>query len=100
MFQTVTPLAIKYNLAINSKYDKDDATGVANDIMQRKGTVLVAWEHHEIISIVEALGIHDQDLIWNHNDFDSIWIVTIDKKGKAIFKEDTEGLTPSSSCPY
>jgi len=100
MFQTVTPLAIKYNLPINSKYDEDDAIGVAKDIMQKKGIVLVVWEHHEIISIVEALGIHDQDLIWNHNDFDSIWIVTFDKNGKATFAEDTEGLRPSSSCPH
>jgi len=99
MFQTVSPLAIKYDLAINSKYDEDDATDIADDIMQKKGTVLVVWEHHEIISIVEALGIHNQDLIWNHNDFDSIWIVTFDKNGKATFAEDTEGIRPSSSCP-
>jgi hypothetical protein len=100
MFQTVSPLAIKYNLAINSKYNEDDATGIASDIMQKKGTVLVVWEHHEIISIVEALGIHNQDLIWNHNDFDSIWIITFDKNGKATFTEDTEGIRPSSNCSY
>jgi hypothetical protein len=100
MFQTVTPLAIKYNLSINSKFDEDDATGIADDIIQKNGTILVVWEHHAIASIVEALGIHNQDLIWNHNDFDSIWVVTFDKNGKATFAEDTEGLKPLSSCPY
>jgi hypothetical protein len=99
MFQTVSPLAIKYDLAVNSSYDKDDATGIAKDIMQKKGTVLVVWEHHEIASIIEALGIHNQDLIWSHGDFDSIWIVTFGKNGKATFTEDTEGLRPSSNCP-
>jgi len=99
MFQTVSPLAIKYDLAVNSKYDKDDIAGIANDIMQKKGTVLVVWEHHAIASIVEALGIHGHDLTWSHNDFDSIWIVTFDKNGEATFTEDTEGIRPGSNCP-
>jgi hypothetical protein len=100
MFQTATPLAVKYNLTINSKYKKDDAMGIAHDIMQKKGTVLVVWEHNTIASIVEDLGIHDQDLKWSDDDFDSIWIVTFDKQGKASLTKSREGLTPSSNCSY
>ena len=100
MFQTVTPLVVKYNLTINSEYKKEDATGIANDIMQKKGTVLVVWEHHAIASIVNALGVEDQDLKWSGSDFDSIWIVTFDNKGRATLTRDSEGLTPSSNCPY
>jgi hypothetical protein len=99
MFQTAAPLAIKYNLDINSKYAKGDITAIANDILQKKGTVLVVWEHKAISSIVEALGIHNLSPIWDHDDFDSIWIVTIDKNGKAGFMQDREAINPSSKCP-
>ena len=48
MFETVVPLAAKYNLEIDSKFEETDSAGVANDIMQKKGTVLVVWEHKAI----------------------------------------------------
>ncbi|PWT74935.1 MAG: hypothetical protein C5B59_09890 [Bacteroidetes bacterium] len=32
MFQTVLPFAIKYNLAVNSRFNVHDATGLAGDI--------------------------------------------------------------------
>ncbi len=98
MFETATPMAVKYNLVLNSKYANKDTLQIAKDIKAKKGTVLVVWEHHAISGIVHALGIKDPALKWDDNDFDSIWIITF-KDGKAILTKDKEGLSPSDECP-
>jgi hypothetical protein len=90
-------LAAKYNLAIKSKYDEKDSAGLMSEIRQKRGTILVIWEHSMLVAIVHQLGIQDQ-LNWPANDYDSIWIVTF-KNGKAIFTADIEGLTPANECP-
>jgi hypothetical protein len=100
MFQTVIPLAAKYNLTINSRYAEKDSSGVVMDILkQKKGTVLLVWEHNAIASIVRTLGIHDFNLVWDDNDYDSIWIINI-HNGTAAFIKDKEGLLPSPACAY
>jgi len=98
MFETVMPLAAKYNLNINSQFDKDDAYNIAADLKNKKGTVLMVWEHHALTDIVRALGVKDKQL-WNDNDFDSIWIITF-KDGVATMTMDTEGLSPSDDCAF
>jgi len=97
MFETVVPLAVKYNLDINSKFEETDSTGIANDILQKKGTVLVVWEHKAISSILHSLGIPGAP-VWNGTDYDTILIVTF-VNGKATLTKDTEGLNPSDNCP-
>lgn len=97
MFETVIPLAAKYNLEIDSKFEETDSVGVANDIMQKKGTVLVVWEHKAIINIIHALGVK-YNTKWNGDDYDTIIIITI-KDGKTTLIMDKEGLNPSDDCP-
>jgi hypothetical protein len=99
MFQTVIPLAAKYNLSINSKYDEKDSSGIANDIKTKQGTVLIVWEHHAIPPIVAALGVSDYNLVWDDTDFDSIWIITF-SNGMVTLTKDKEGLMPPVGCPY
>ncbi len=97
MFQTVVPLAARYNLVINSSHKQKDPIGLTTDLLTRKGTVLICWEHSGIPAIISALGINRNDLIWPDDDYDSIWIVTF-KQGKPSFTKDKEGLQPSSGC--
>jgi hypothetical protein len=100
MFETVIPLAVKYNLDIDSKYEEHDSTGIANDIMQKKGTVLITWEHKAINGILHALSAKfnvKYDFKWNDDDYDTILIVTI-KDGKAVLTKDSEGLNPGEEC--
>jgi hypothetical protein len=97
-FQTVIPLAVKYNLIINSKYDERDSKGIAADIKNKEGTVLVVWEHHVIPSIVRSLGVPNFNLTWDEDDYDSIWIITF-QKGTATISIDKEALAPSLNCP-
>ncbi|MEI8279543.1 MAG: histidine phosphatase family protein [Bacteroidota bacterium] len=98
MMETVMPLAVKYNLTINSQYDKKDAEHVAADIKTKKGTVLMVWEHHALTDIVKALGVKEE-YVWDDADYDSIWIVTY-PNGIATLSKDKEGLHPSADCSY
>jgi len=97
MLQTATPLAVKYNLNINTNYNVDEADKLANSIAKNSGTILVVWEHKELASIAEMLGVKGK-LQWDPSDYDSIWVITF-KKGNAILTRDAEGIKPSASCP-
>ena len=98
MFQTVTPMAVKYNLTINSKFDEKDTSHTAQDVMTKTNTVLMVWEHSVIPDLARSLGVGDPPG-WDGSDFDSIWIITY-LNGKATLKFDKEGLTPSADCPF
>src|SRR5450432_1244129 len=67
MFETVIPLAAKYNLKINSKYPGADSGDLARDIKSQKGFVLVVWQHRNIPTIVRSLGLTDFSLKWDDN---------------------------------
>ena len=97
MFQTIIPLAVRYNLTINSKFAGKDSTGLVTDILKRYGTVLVVWDHKSILPIIHAFGINDPLLKWYEDDYDSIWIITFDN-GIARLIKDKEGITPAPDC--
>jgi hypothetical protein len=98
MFQTVTPTAVKFNLKINSEFGEKDTSNAAKDVMTKKNTVLLVWEHSAIPDLAKALGV-DNPPAWKGSDFDSIWIITY-PKGKATLNLDKEGITPSAECPF
>ncbi|WP_448702397.1 histidine phosphatase family protein [Mucilaginibacter sp. AW1-3] len=97
MFQTIAPLAMQYNLPINSSHAEKDFDAIAADLKSRKGTVVITWEHKAIAGIVKALGV-DEALTWPDDDYDSIWIVTFNN-GKAQFTKDKENIKPATGCP-
>jgi len=107
MFQTVSPFAIKYNLEINSKFDKTDSNGVVKEVTgkldkkHKHGTILLVWEHHNIPPITRALGVPAGEVPeWDDNDFDSIWIITYAGTKNAVLTIAHEGLNDvSSNCP-
>jgi hypothetical protein len=98
MFQTVIPLAAKYNIILNTSHAEKDSIAIAADLKSKKGTVLVVWEHKAIAPIIRSLGV-SMNLKWPDDDYDSIWIVTF-TNGEAVFTKDTEGLKPSTDCAY
>jgi hypothetical protein len=105
MFQTVTPLAVQDNLALNSKYAVKSTTELAAELMKKTGNVLVCWEHDNINDICKALGVKGKVDPWPDPDYDSIWIVTFTVSGKGKWKAslDTsgkEGIMPSQSCNF
>lgn len=98
MFQTVSPMAIKLNLVVNSRFAEADVSGAAADIRKRTGVVLVVWEHSQIPALATALGV-GQSPSWSGDDFDSIWVLTYDA-GAPSLSTDSEGLTPPPKCRF
>ncbi|HTI93732.1 MAG TPA: hypothetical protein VL727_24230 [Puia sp.] len=97
MAQTIIPFAEKYHLPMNSDYKVNDIKGAARNILKQKGTVLVVWEHNGLEDLAEQLGVKEK-LHWSDSDFDTIWIITFSKKGKARLQVDHEGIHPSAKC--
>lgn len=98
MFQTITPFAVKYNVAINSKYQDDDYDGVAKSVLKKHGTVLMVCSHQSIPKLAAALGLK-HPAQWQDADFDSIWDISY-HNGKATLTPDSEHLNPSKVCAY
>jgi len=98
MFQTIAPLAMKYNLPIATTYTEKQFTDIATDLKNRTGTTIITWEHKAIPQIIKALG-YQQPLTWPDDDYDSIWIITF-KNGIAMLTKDKENIVPSQNCPF
>jgi hypothetical protein len=102
MMQTVLPYAVQHNLTINSDYAPDEIKGLAKELRRLRGTVLLVWEHHNIVKIAEALGIEEPQQ-WPDDDYDSIWTITFQKggaKGKAkqpVLTKAKEGIQPAAA---
>jgi hypothetical protein len=98
MFQTVSPFAIKYDLTINSKFGEKAYKKIADDILEKEGTILVVWEHSAIQHIARKLGVQNASP-WPDDDFDGIWIIDF-SSGKALLNCDSEGIIPSEDCSF
>lgn len=99
MLQTISPLAVKYNLTLNTNYEVDDTKKLAANILKKSGTVIVVWEHNNIPDIISALGVDTKKLKWRGDDFDSLWIVTVNGQ-KTQLTQDEQGIHPASGCPF
>jgi hypothetical protein len=98
MFQTVSPFAIQYDLTINSKFGENAHKKLAEDILQKEGTVLLVWEHSAIQHIARKLGVKNAQP-WPDNDFDGIWIIDF-TSGTPLWTCDQEGIEPSEDCSF
>ncbi len=99
MMQTILPYAVLHNLTINSDFAPDEIKGLVKQLRRRRGTVLLVWEHHNIVNITAALGIKEPQQ-WPDDDYDSIWTITFGRanpKGKAkdpVLTKGKEHLNP------
>jgi hypothetical protein len=76
--ETLTPLAQKLGLPIDSTIAPDDAAAAAEAATLTPGTTLMAWEHHAIPAIAAALGDVQPapPAKWPESRFDVIWVFT------------------------
>ena len=102
MYQTVIPFAVQYELVINSRHTETDTTGIAADILKKKGTILVVWDSKNIPPIARNLGLKNKVLKWEATDFDSIWIISFIKNKKGELRPEfsiaRENIDPSPVC--
>ena len=104
MLQTVMPYAVQHNLTINSDYEADNAAGLAKKLRRCRGTVLVVWEHINILKIAKKLGIK-APLNWPDADFDSIWTISFGGGGatgkakRPTLTRSKQHIRPATTCP-
>ncbi len=99
MFQTATPLAVKYGLSINAAYGETDYKQIGKALLKESGTVVIVWEHKAIKHIIKYLGAGSGSMDWPGSDFDSIWVVTF-PNGHATLTRDRENIHPASGCAF
>ncbi len=75
-FETITPLAEKLAIRINSHFPKPDVEGMLEEVFLCAGAVLVCWQHEYIPQIANyILGsktMSPQD--WPGDRFDMVWV--------------------------
>lgn len=104
MYQTVIPMAIKYNLLVNSKYEETDSLEISDNIIHQKGTILIVWDKKNIAPLVRNMGIRDAsiNLDWPDKDYDSIWIIEYIRTAEGSLvprlRRGKENIVPSKEC--
>lgn len=107
---TILPTAIRLGKTIDIRFGYTDITGLQGELLDpryRDATVFVAWEHKEldklVRAIVEAKGGDPKAVPhWPGDDFDSLFVVTIDPAATppVQFRHEQEGITGlSDTCP-
>jgi hypothetical protein len=108
---TIEPTAIAFGMPVNAQIGYDDTERLRKALENpayRDALVLVGWEHRIIAPVArELLSAHGGNPTvvpdWNSDDFDSVYVVTIDAsrpKPNATFAQTSEGLNGlPETCP-
>jgi hypothetical protein len=74
--QTVTPLAAKLNVRINTTFPKGEEAAMVNAATTVGGIVLVAWQHEDIPGIAGLVlgGSSGVPRQWPGDRFDLVWV--------------------------
>jgi hypothetical protein len=74
--ETITPLAEKLELEINSEFERSQLVNMIADVFSRKGVVLICWQREYIPEIASLiLGTKKvAPAIWPEERFDMVWV--------------------------
>ncbi|MFF2146046.1 hypothetical protein [Kitasatospora sp. NPDC058190] len=88
MRQTVTPLAAKLRLTVDTTYAESQESELAGAALAGTQPVLICWEHSRIPRIVEALGASGSGVPGTWPDrFDLVWVFSRPAGGAWTFQE-------------
>lgn len=73
---TVTPLAKKLGLAINSNFAKGQESDMVRAVISRKGSVVIAWQHEAIPKIAALIAGRGSYPKWSASCYDMVWLFT------------------------
>ncbi|CAH0046199.1 unnamed protein product [Clonostachys solani] len=73
-YDTVLPVATDLGLTVDTSCDRDDSKCVKKAVKNYSGSgnILICWEHNELTSIAEELGVDDAG-DYPDDRFDLIW---------------------------
>jgi hypothetical protein len=93
--QTITPYAVKSGININTSYKVGEENRLAAELLKEakfdKKTILIVWEHNNIVDIIKLLGAKDGPDKWKGKDFDSIIILSF-KNSEVKVDYDKAGI--------
>jgi hypothetical protein len=100
--ETVTPTAQALGLTLNTSFQKDEITALAQSILSNPlyngRTVLICWEHDVIPTITAALGLETSPKSWDGDKvFDRMWILTYATDGSVRFQDVGEHVLSGDS---
>lgn len=99
--ETIALTAEKFGLNINNRFQRDDATAVAQDILGTGSydgkTILISWEHDAILRLVTAFGFQQPPALqnWPGDIFDQAWILSFDSSGTLSLEIVAEHILPT-----
>jgi hypothetical protein len=94
------PLAEKLGIPINLHYERSDVEGVIDEVLSRRGAVLMCWQREYIPQIAACILGSDERVrpIWPEDRFDMIWVFDLDRRaGKYKFKQIPQRLLMGDS---
>lgn len=96
--ETVTPLAKKLKLNLDTRFDSEEFTDLAKELLTNprytNKTVLICWRHGSIPDLARALKANDAPDKWKDSAFDQVWRITYAPGGKATFAKRHQELMP------
>ena len=99
--ETIAPLAKRLRLAVNDRFDKDDYSLLARELLRNPKyagkSILIAWGHGTIPELAQALGANIAVKHWKDEVFDRVWQITFDDNGKATFADRAQYLMVGDS---
>jgi hypothetical protein len=78
--ETITPLAEKLEIEINSDFQRADIEDMIEDVFSCKGVVLICWQR-EYIPEIASLILDNKKVApseWPEDRFDMIWVFDLD----------------------
>lgn len=108
---TIEPTAIRFGLPVHTQFGWSDHKGLVAELERseyRDATLVVAWEHLELVEIARGLladnhGDPKQVPDWPHGDFDGLFVVRIERDAngiRATFEAKRQHLDDQSkTCP-
>jgi hypothetical protein len=108
---TIEPTAIRLGMPVDTRFGFEDTGGLERELLSpryRDSLLFVAWEHGMLVKLVRQLLATvgaDPSVVpdWPEDDFDSIYILRLQRAGAKIaasFTRGQEGLNGrSTTCP-
>jgi len=80
--ETITPLAEKLAIRINSHYERSDVEGVLEEVFSCRGVVLMCWQREYIPQIAAHILGTERGVpgLWPEDRFDVIWVFDLDPR--------------------
>lgn len=94
--ETVMPLAKALQMEIKSPYIDAQYEELSKEVLSNPDyegkMVLICWEHHNIPSLAQALGVRPTPPRWHGRDFDQVWLLTFQANGQVSLERFSQEL--------